>query len=146
MKKMIPFLLGMFFFLSTFAATDFISSARSEITADGNCTITFNFTNANLGRGNYVSVFFNNEEIYRVENGVLQGSAIVSRTVSQGSKAELEFFIDLQDNPLEYGFFLFINNTWKATLWEQYNYRYIHSIDTSTTSTTVNFYMLYEPR
>ncbi|MCD8031452.1 MAG: hypothetical protein LUF85_11700 [Bacteroides sp.] len=146
MKKMITFLFGMFFFLSTFAANDVIPSARTEMTADGNCAITFNFTNANLGQGNYVSVYFNNEEIYRVENGVLQGSAIVSRTVSQGSKAELEFFIDLQDNPQEYGFFLYINNVWKATLWEQYNHTYIHSIDTSTTSATVNFYMLYEPR
>ncbi len=111
---------------------------------EADCVISLNFTNIKFDTQTDIMIELNGEAIYIVQDGVLQGPAIVSRTVAQGSIARLEFQIMRQGN-LDNGFYLFINNVRHARLHEFSNNNYRYTIDTNFTISPVNFYMLYEP-
>ncbi len=139
--------ISILFFILLGVGTVFATNSDPQIgqseAVDADCAISLNFTNVNFP-GSDMVIELNGEEVYRVDRGVLQGPAIVNRTVPQGSKAELAFWVYLQDNP-EYGFYLFINNVRQARLNEFTNHYYTYEINTFGASAPVNFYMLYEP-
>ncbi|MCC8188248.1 MAG: hypothetical protein LIP08_12300 [Bacteroides sp.] len=142
MKKLYAIL-----FICSVIIADSVYGTNSVITnnesPEAECRITMNMVSG-VPEWSYIIIYFNGvEEIFEYQNGVLQGSANIVKTVTQGSKAELEFYISVQPS-FDYVYNLFINDEYRAKLREYYNDRYIYTIDTSVESTTLNIQLLYE--